>query len=43
MIVDGTKRKYQLGRVLGQGSFGKVYFSPPNFAIKQITIKGKFD
>ena len=31
------KRQYTLQTVLGQGSFGKVYHSPP-YAIKEITI-----
>jgi hypothetical protein len=29
------KREYVLQSLLGQGSFGKVYYSPP-FAIKEI-------
>ena len=33
----GGKRQYQLQSVLGQGSFGKVYHSPP-YAIKELTI-----
>lgn len=38
-VIGGTngKREYQLQSVLGQGSFGKVYYSPP-YAIKEITI-----
>jgi len=31
------KKQYQLQAVLGQGSFGKVYHSPP-YAIKELTI-----
>ena len=31
------KRQYTLQTVLGQGSFGKVYHSPP-FAIKELTL-----
>ena len=31
------KRVYTLHNVLGQGSFGKVYHSPP-YAIKELTI-----
>ena len=39
-VIGGKngKREYQLQSVLGQGSFGKVYYSPP-FAIKEITVK----
>ena len=33
----GGKREYVLQSVLGQGSFGKVYYSPP-FAVKEITL-----
>lgn len=38
-VIGGKngKREYQLQSVLGQGSFGKVYYSPP-FAIKEITL-----
>jgi hypothetical protein len=38
-VIGGKngKREYQLQSVLGQGSFGKVYYSPP-FAIKEITV-----
>lgn len=31
------KKQYSLQAVLGQGSFGKVYHSPP-YAIKELTI-----
>ena len=31
------KRQYILHSVLGQGSFGKVYHSPP-YAIKELTV-----
>lgn len=38
-IIGGKngKKQYQLQTVLGQGSFGKVYHSPP-YAIKELTI-----
>jgi len=38
-IIGGKngKKQYQLQAVLGQGSFGKVYHSPP-YAIKELTI-----
>ena len=35
--ITGNKgRQFKLQSVLGQGSFGKVYYSPP-FAIKEVT------
>jgi hypothetical protein len=30
-------RQYTLQSVIGQGSFGKVYYSPP-YAIKEVTL-----
>ena len=38
-VIGGKqgKRQYVLQNVLGQGSFGKVYHSPP-YAIKEITL-----
>lgn len=41
MKVIGKKhsKQYTLKEVLGQGSFGKVYNSPP-YAIKEINFQG---
>lgn len=35
--IGQGKKKYVLQSIIGQGSFGKVYHSPP-YAIKELTI-----
>ena len=34
-IRGRSGREYKLERVLGQGSFGRVYYSPP-YAVKEV-------